>query len=181
MGRSTPHPACYRFLVAGNCRCHGRDMAGGTKPVTAVFFLSGPLWSGCAFPWQTPLPFAQMHLPFHLQLLQRTEWFPVSHLCPLSSCLLPCLTSPTSIAAGCALQKRSGFGCIVPLPNSPEVTPLPYVVSSVWFCLWCSAGTSKGPVMMMGSLLDFFFFFKYSLHHYLYVNFEGKLAATVML
>lgn len=120
---------------------------------------------GVCFPLTALLSLCADALNPHL--LQRTEWFPISRLCHLSSCSLPCLKSPASIAAGvrCAAA-RSRFGCIAPLQNSQEVTPLPYLVSSTWFCLWCSPGSSKGPVMMMGSLLDVFLK-KYSLHHYL--------------
>lgn len=66
MGRSAPHPACYRFLVAGNCRCHGRDHMGGAKPAARL---------GHVFPQQPSLPFAQMHLLFHLHHLQHRVGF----------------------------------------------------------------------------------------------------------
>lgn len=70
----------------------------------------------------------------------------------------PSLESPVAIAAGMrSVAARSWFGCIALLENSQEITPSPYGVSSTWFCLSCSAGSSKGLVTMMGSLLDVFF------------------------
>lgn len=47
--------------------------------------------------------------------------------------------------------------------NSQEVTPLPHMVSSMWFCLWCSAGSSEGPVTMMA--VCWIFFFSLNIHY----------------
>lgn len=109
MGRSAPHPACYRFSVAGSCRCHGRDLMGGAKPVTGGFSLSG--W--CMLSHNSP--------PYHLHrctccftcIICSTEWVFVSCLYPISSWFLLCLKSPVSVTVGCSNPPMVGLHCTI--------------------------------------------------------------------
>lgn len=109
MGRSAPHPACYRFPVAGNCRCHGRDLMGGTKPVIRGFCLSG--WDILSHN-SSPYPLHRCECCFTC-IICSTDWAFVSPLYPISSWLLLCLKSPVSVTVGCGNPLMVGLHCTI--------------------------------------------------------------------